>query len=63
MRGLGFREAADPDTWVTGESVPPVLPPRLVVWLLSGTPPPNMLSDCHLLREGPVLLICGHSAS
>lgn len=57
-----FREAADPATWVTGESVPPVLPPA---YILSGTLPPiYVLFECHLLQQCPdLLLICWHSAS
>lgn len=45
---LGCREAANPDTWVTVESVLSVLPPGFVVCVLSDTPPPT-----HAFRVPP----------
>lgn len=58
VRELGVREAADPEAWVAGESILPVLPPGFAVCALSDTPPPtHMLLERTLLQQGPGLLV------
>lgn len=43
---LGFREAANPNTWIIGTSMLSVLPPGFVVCVFCETPPPT-----HMLLE------------
>lgn len=46
--GLGCREAANPDTWLTVG----------LLYVSSVTPLPlHMLLECHLLHQCPVLLV------